>query len=42
MDLRKPDQTSDNPAFLTTAEDIANYFVGQLLAEQYLDPSLGF
>jgi unsaturated chondroitin disaccharide hydrolase len=23
-------QTSDNPAFLATAEDIANYFVGQL------------
>ena len=26
-------QTSDNPAFLTTAEDVANYFVGQLLAD---------
>ena len=26
-------QTSDNPAFLTTAEDIANYFVGQLVAD---------
>jgi hypothetical protein len=25
-------QTSDNPAFLTTAEAVANYFVGQLLA----------
>ena len=25
-------QTSDNPAFLTTAEDVANYFVGQLPA----------
>ena len=26
-------QTSDNPAFLKTAEDLANYFVGQLLAD---------
>jgi len=26
-------QTSDNPAFLTTAENLANYFVGQLLAD---------
>jgi hypothetical protein len=26
-------QTSDNPAFLATAEDIANYFVGQLVAD---------
>jgi unsaturated chondroitin disaccharide hydrolase len=26
-------QTSDNPAFLMTAEDIANYFVGQLVAD---------
>jgi unsaturated chondroitin disaccharide hydrolase len=26
-------QTSDNPAFLTTAEDVANYFVDQLLAD---------
>ena len=26
-------QTSGNPTFLTTAEDIANYFVGQLLAD---------
>ena len=26
-------QTSGNPAFLMTAEDLANYFVGQLLAD---------
>ncbi|HEY1863928.1 MAG TPA: PEP-CTERM sorting domain-containing protein [Roseiarcus sp.] len=26
-------QTSDNPAFLATAEAVANYFVGQLLAD---------
>jgi unsaturated chondroitin disaccharide hydrolase len=26
-------QTSDNPAFLTTAENLANYFFGQLLAD---------
>jgi unsaturated chondroitin disaccharide hydrolase len=26
-------QTSDNPAFLTTAEEIANYFVGHLVAD---------
>ena len=26
-------QTSDNPTFLTTAEDVANYFVGQLVAD---------
>jgi unsaturated chondroitin disaccharide hydrolase len=26
-------QTSGNPAFLKTAEDVANYFVGQLLAD---------
>jgi unsaturated chondroitin disaccharide hydrolase len=26
-------QTSDNPAFLTTAENLANYFVGQLTAD---------
>jgi unsaturated chondroitin disaccharide hydrolase len=26
-------QTSDNPAFLATAEEIANYFVGQLMTE---------
>ena len=34
-------QTSDNPAFLTTAEDVANYFVGHLLADD-MDPPLGF
>ena len=33
-------QTSDNPAFLTTAEDVANYFVGHLPAGRY--PPLGF
>jgi unsaturated chondroitin disaccharide hydrolase len=26
-------QTSDNPAFLTTAEDLANYFVGELVED---------
>jgi unsaturated chondroitin disaccharide hydrolase len=35
-------QTSDNPAFLTTAEDIANYFVGQLLADNTWIPPWDF
>ncbi len=35
-------QTSDNPAFLTTAEDVANYFVGQLLADNTWIPPWDF
>ena len=35
-------QTSDNPAFLTTAEDVANYFVGQLLADDTWIPPWDF
>ena len=35
-------QTSDNPAFLTTAEDVANYFVGQLLADHTWIPPWDF
>ena len=35
-------QTSDNPAFLTTAEDIANYFVGQLHADNTWIPPWDF
>ena len=31
-------QTSDNPAFLQTAEDVANYFVGQLLRRGLVSP----
>ena len=35
-------QTSDNPAFLTTAEDVANYFVGQLAADDTWIPPWDF
>jgi unsaturated chondroitin disaccharide hydrolase len=35
-------QTSDNPAFLTTAEDVANYFVGQLVADHTWIPPWDF
>jgi unsaturated chondroitin disaccharide hydrolase len=35
-------QTSDNPAFLKTAEDVANYFVGQLLADDTWIPPWDF
>jgi unsaturated chondroitin disaccharide hydrolase len=35
-------QTSDNPAFLTTAEDVANYFVGELLADDTWIPPWDF
>ena len=35
-------QTSGNPAFLTTAEDVANYFVGQLLADDTWIPPWDF
>ena len=35
-------QTSDNPAFLTTAEDVANYFVGQLVADDTWIPPWDF
>jgi unsaturated chondroitin disaccharide hydrolase len=35
-------QTSDNPTFLTTAEDVANYFVGQLVADHTWIPPWDF
>ena len=35
-------QTSDNPAFLTTAEDVANYFVGELVADDTWIPPWDF
>ena len=35
-------QTSGNPAFLMTAEDVANYFVGQLLADSTWIPPWDF
>jgi unsaturated chondroitin disaccharide hydrolase len=35
-------QTSGNPAFLMTAEDVANYFVGQLLADHTWIPPWDF
>jgi unsaturated chondroitin disaccharide hydrolase len=35
-------QTSDDPAFLTTAEGVANYFVGQLLADNTWIPPWDF
>jgi unsaturated chondroitin disaccharide hydrolase len=35
-------QTSDNPAFLTTAEAVANYFVGELLADHTWIPPWDF
>src|SRR5580704_9001990 len=35
-------QTSDNPAFLTTAEAVANYFVGELLADDTWIPPWDF
>ena len=35
-------QTSGNPAFLMTAEDLANYFVGQLLADDTWIPPWDF
>jgi unsaturated chondroitin disaccharide hydrolase len=35
-------QTLDNPAFLTTAEDVANYFVGQLVADHTWIPPWDF
>ena len=35
-------QTSDNPAFLNTAEEVANYFVGQLLANNTWIPPWDF
>ena len=35
-------QTSGNPAFLKTAEDVANYFVGQLLADDTWIPPWDF
>jgi unsaturated chondroitin disaccharide hydrolase len=35
-------QTSDNPAFLTTAEAAANYFVGELLADHTWIPPWDF
>jgi unsaturated chondroitin disaccharide hydrolase len=35
-------QTSDNPAFLQTAEDVANYFVGQLVADRTWIPPWDF
>lgn len=35
-------QTSDNPAFLTTAEDVASYFVGELAADHTWIPPWDF
>ena len=35
-------QTSGNPAFLMTAEDVANYFVGQLVADHTWIPPWDF
>ena len=35
-------QTSDNSTFLTTAEDVANYFVGQLVADDTWIPPWDF
>ena len=35
-------QTSDNPAFLTTAEDVANYFVGELVGDDTWIPPWDF
>src|ERR1700733_15740812 len=35
-------QTSGNPAFLITAEDVANYFVGQLAADDTWIPPWDF